>query len=572
MRGFSRLGVLLLIAAPAFAQAPIEPAKLPAQTLLYIRSNGLRLQPDSAQKNSLLALWNDPEFAPVRAAILEGKTSGSAKHSKGSRFTAADFQQFLPLLENPLVFGVILRTPDPLEATGKLPLLSPRTATILVYDASGKEGLVRQFLDKMRENEAGEALVPFNEGTVKAEMVVRKSGTIFRGFAGHNFVVASDEGAFKYILRRLANEAGTGESLGESSAFAEAQKEIQPGSTLEFFLQVPDLARLAILAPAAKRDQIQALVKGLRTDALHAVCASVSFDGAETGIRGAILGDTSKGTLFDVVPDGSAPMASLALVPASAVSYTASQFDLLAFYQVLRGALEASLPPNQAGMVPMAEGIAAMKLGMPLEGALRVISGEYASFATRDDLDARGNVYAFAITNKPDGLKLLHSLAALAGDRVAISNEHDAGDATFLAISLGKQQNAGSAQVQVYAAVTPSFILGSLQEETLRTLLASSAAGSPRLNSTPGFLKARSRFPEKVINISYADFSRVNWDAALSHMIEQMKAGQGAKGDTPKKSETFELLKPEVLKRHLHTTAGASWKDAHGIHFDGWIQ
>jgi hypothetical protein len=55
-------------------------------------------------------------------------------------------------------------------------------------------------------------------------------------------------------------------------------------------------------------------------------------------------------------------------------------------------------------------------------------------------------------------------------------------------------------------------------------------------------------------------------------MLEQVKSAQAAKGDASQETKVLELFKPDVLRRHLHTTAGASWKDAHGVHFDGWIQ
>jgi hypothetical protein len=29
---------------------------------------------------------------------------------------------------------------------------------------------------------------------------------------------------------------------------------------------------------------------------------------------------------------------------------------------------------------------------------------------------------------------------------------------------------------------------------------------------------------------------------------------------------------PQVFPRHLHFMAGASWKDAKGIHFDSWLE
>jgi hypothetical protein len=31
-------------------------------------------------------------------------------------------------------------------------------------------------------------------------------------------------------------------------------------------------------------------------------------------------------------------------------------------------------------------------------------------------------------------------------------------------------------------------------------------------------------------------------------------------------------INPQVFPKHLHFMAGASWKDAKGVHFDQWIE
>jgi hypothetical protein len=64
----------------------------------------------------------------------------------------------------------------------------------------------------------------------------------------------------------------------------------------------------------------------------------------------------------------------------------------------------------------------------------------------------------------------------------------------------------------------------------------------------------------------------VNWAAALGHMLEQVKSAQAAKGDASQETKVLELFKPDVLRCYLYITAGVLWKDAYGVHFDGWIQ
>jgi hypothetical protein len=57
---------------PARAQAPLEPAQLPSRTVFYLNWRGAPA-PDVRKANSLLALWDDPDFAPARSALAPNK-------------------------------------------------------------------------------------------------------------------------------------------------------------------------------------------------------------------------------------------------------------------------------------------------------------------------------------------------------------------------------------------------------------------------------------------------------------------------------------------------------------------
>src|SRR6201999_92368 len=91
------LFMALLFAVPrAHAQAPIEPAQLPARTALYVVWRG---EPagDVRKANNLFALWDDPEFAPVRAAMFDNLTtaasSGTESESKPA-LTPGEAQEY----------------------------------------------------------------------------------------------------------------------------------------------------------------------------------------------------------------------------------------------------------------------------------------------------------------------------------------------------------------------------------------------------------------------------------------------------------------------------------------------
>src|SRR2546426_6850919 len=76
--------VAWLFAAPALAQDRLEPAKLPPDTAFYLYWRGLASQSQWSHVNSLLALWNDPDFLPFRAALAEGVFSIPRRRTPGS--------------------------------------------------------------------------------------------------------------------------------------------------------------------------------------------------------------------------------------------------------------------------------------------------------------------------------------------------------------------------------------------------------------------------------------------------------------------------------------------------------
>ena len=75
----SAVAALVCAAAanPARAQAPLEPAQMSPRTLFYLIWRGAP-NLETRQANSLLALWDDADFRPVRSAIAAGMLNSSA--------------------------------------------------------------------------------------------------------------------------------------------------------------------------------------------------------------------------------------------------------------------------------------------------------------------------------------------------------------------------------------------------------------------------------------------------------------------------------------------------------------
>jgi hypothetical protein len=73
---FLILAFTLLCCDRTWAQAPLEPAQMPTRTMFYVIWRGAPAG-DARKANNLLALWDDPDLAPVRAAMFQNMQSGS---------------------------------------------------------------------------------------------------------------------------------------------------------------------------------------------------------------------------------------------------------------------------------------------------------------------------------------------------------------------------------------------------------------------------------------------------------------------------------------------------------------
>src|SRR6202140_5926482 len=100
----------LLCSDRAWAQAPLEPTQMPARTTFYAIWRGTPVG-DARKSNSLLALWDDPDLAPMRAAALQSMQGSSAKDPSKPQLSREEIEQTSSLLENSFVLGY-LRKPE----------------------------------------------------------------------------------------------------------------------------------------------------------------------------------------------------------------------------------------------------------------------------------------------------------------------------------------------------------------------------------------------------------------------------------------------------------------------------
>ena len=549
------------------------------RTLFYLIWRGVP-PADVRKANSVFALWDDADFAPVRSAMVAGMMGPSGEKSGQPKITPEQFQEFAGLLENSFTAGYVSAPARRNLSNGaavpdaKAPAWN---GLFFVYDRSGKEMLLTKAILLMRASaKEPPQLSQVTIGGVQVLKDESKGGTSYWAEHGKYAVLAGERTVMEDLLSRLDGKAAGAASLGQSAAYQEAQANLGSG-LMEFFLRIPDLKNFAEDSKAGMF-QARPLLDAARIDAVHSLSGHITFEGAKTHVQAAILGDAVPGTLFDIWSEGQPSPVSIAFAPAEAVSYTSAQMNLQGIYDTVKRVARAAFPQAQQGNVDLVDTMAQQKLGMPVPEALGLFTGEFASMQTSPSMDTAKQVYFLAIRKKPETLKLMRTVFS---DQ--ITSERNEGDVTFLKISLGgKQSGAGTAQWNFFnVAVTQDMILGATRAETLREILANRVNASPTagLASVPQFQAGRARFPGNLSGLSYFDFQKVDWQAARDRWMQDAKKSAVAKTVSASKEgvsstapEWLGQMNLQVVSRHLHYSSSVSWKDAKGIHWDQWVE
>jgi len=574
--------IVLFVSSRAFAQSPIDPGKLPARTSFYLCWHGSP-SGDARKSNSLYALWDDPDFAPARAALFTNFVTSSHSNSaqEKPRVSPEDLQQYVTLLDNSFLVGYI-RQPEshvPAKApTSAASASGSKTAAppawngmFLIYDRSEKEALLSKAVLQMRSGEKDiPKLTELTVAGVPSLKVERKSSITYWAEFGKYAVSANELPVFEEVLN-VVNGKPAAAVLAESASYQEARP-LLTGGILEFFLPIPRPDEFNVDSSNATVNQLKPLISALKLESIHSIAGRLSLEGAKSHVTGAILGDTSAGTLFDVWSDGQANPVSMGYLPPDTVQYGETEFNLPGIYNTLKHAF-SSMNNGQVSTTNALEQMAQTRLGMPLSDALNVVTGEIAWIQTSPTLDDSQKVYLFGLRNKPDALKLTRSIM---GDQ--ITSERNEGSTTFLKISThGGQSSAGLAQWHFYyLAMNPNLLFGASKTETLRKYAAQTPAD---LDATQlkGLLAARALLPQKLNGFSYFDFQKVDWPGLQAKWAaDANKAAQTAKSteesnSNKKMADWLTQVNPAVFSRHLHTMSGGSWKDAKGVHFDHWL-
>ena len=569
--------VVMLLAGPVavFAQSSLDPGQLPRSTTFYLAWHGTP-SIDARKANSLLATWDDADFEPVRAAIIEALMSSSADSRKAkAALTRDELSQYASLLDNQIVFGYIVN-PNQVKSSeaGHESQKNPWNGMFLVYDHTGKEATLARLLLQARMNEKDPPKISAATiAGISAIKIERKDGATFWADDGKYTLVASEPAVFEKIsawTRQATPETAT---LSQTAAYREAG-DLLKGGLMEFFFHFPNIIDRN-WDTSVMGFRLRPLIPGLKLEAVHSLAGRLALEGVRTRFQGAISGDTSTGSLFDIWDQGGTSPSSWQFITANTVSYQEWRVNLLGIYALIKRALQSTVGAGQPSPMDFVETEAATRLGMPLPEAIGLFSGEFATLQSSSTLDSAKQVYVVGIRDKVATLKLLR-----AGLAERVTGERSEGDTTLLRMSAGgTASQAGTASRKYYhLAVTPGVIVASARDESVREILASAKTTHGENTSVPpAWQKAREQFPKTINGLSFFDFQRIDWIAAKERWIAESRKAPTSKGTQPEAARdvfanALKDLNPRVFPRHLHMTASASWKDARGMHIDGWIE
>jgi hypothetical protein len=570
--------LLLLAAAPALAQRPLEPARLPADTIFYLAWRGTASLGAAGNTNALLRLWNDAEFAPSRQALLEAFYASAKKNQTEQSLKPEDLAQFLSLLENPFVIGVAGNA-DLSQLASKA---SPEGAApswpftfFAILDASGKEAIVQKLRGQVLEGPDKPSVSSYAFGSTTVEEFVGAKQTYYLATVGPYTVRADQKAVIEDLIGRLRSTEKPATSLELVAEYRSAQSKIDSGAVAEFYVRFPDFRKF----PTQSKESFDpgAFIRTLHVERLHVAVGSLSLQGEAARFRGAALGDTSPGSVFDLVGTSTPAFGTLPAAPAGAAYYSAARINLTALYRIVHSALEEALTPKQRMNMELAQALAENQIEMKIPEVLELLGGEFASLTTSGDFNPTSQVYAVTIQKQPQLLKLIRNLL-----HTQIASEEHEGDATYLKLASASAAASPPARGQAanppsqgyYLALTPQTLLVGPKKETLRDAVARLAAKDPpaaSLATDQGFRRARARFPETLSSLGYLDLSRVQWE----ELIDQFSAGlKKNPSSSPSAAVAVETLKKALpaIRRYLHTISNSSWKNPDGVYFDGYVE
>lgn len=552
-------------------QPSIDPGRLPENTVFYVLWRGAPA-PSARTANSLYALWDDPDFAPARNELFDNFVSKSEKSPDTKpQLSREELSEFVTLLENPFSIGYVSEPAKSLANTRLIDDKHKWNGIFLIYDRSGKEGILAKAVLRLRATEKDPPTIStMTIAGVPALKLERKTGTSYWVDSGRYLFTSGEPSVIEQLLARMKSNAIPAASLANNVSFKEAHSVLGTG-ILEYFVNIANVTKLAADTSGPGGVRTGPVLDAMKVNALHSVSGQVVLDGAKTRMQLAFLGDTSVGTIFDIWDAGQTNPTSLAYVSPSAISYREAQLNLPGIYALAMRVAKSFTAKGDDDKTDMIEAMARLKLGMSVADALNTFTGEMGYLQYDSSFDLSKNAYFIGVRNKENSLKIIRHVFLN-----EISSDLDEDNVTFLKLTFGGKQKTETATNTIRLAVTPDMILVANKREVFSAPLAQrTASAQPSLLAH--FFAERAKYPQTINGLNFLDLQKFDWQSIkdLQHGTTPKKSALrsgDAEQNLPSKAKSFlDGIDPKVFARHLHFSSGYSWKDANGIHFDGWI-
>jgi len=441
----------------------------------------------------------------------------------------------------------------------------------LVYDVTGKTDLVQKLKAVAEANSKEKPkITTYNFGGTSIEVRVQgaDANTSYSARAANYLLFATQKEVIEDLVTRYGGANKPATSVAQLPEYQSIRPYVGSDAAIEYFARVPDLDKWT--PSSSNAQQAAKFIRNLHLDKIHAAGGGISFSGEALRSHGAILGDTSAGSLFDFVGTSSAKFETQPIVSPGSY-FSISRFNFAAFYQTLRDAAFGIATPQQAAGLGAAEGMAQGYLGMSLADAFQLFTGEVASQLSFTAEGESQQMFVLTIQKPQDVLKILR-----VGLSKMITAEDTSGDTTYLNLSYPTHDAATGQDRRslYYLAVTPQFIIAAPRKAMVRDAVArisAKPAATPEASimSNPDFIRLRSLMPEKLTGVGGADMSQIPWDKVISRYAQQLAQSNPK---NPPSTQWLQSIKPGMFNRHLHVIANGWWKDPNGVYFDYYVQ
>jgi hypothetical protein len=580
----SRLAALILLLSLAVIPAAAQdfgPGILPADTSFVVYSRGTAHAEATYTGNPMVQSWNSPDFAQFREQGINYLVRHTDWKVNGRpvKFSSAEAEQIFSFLKGPMMLGFS----GALDYGSLAQASTPSTKQLMnaggmfvIIDATGKTA---QFdvLFKLIEANVPKAVTRTQAdfSGVSIEKFASPNNTSFATRVGNYFVWSNRQKVIEDLVSRINSHSAAAATLSQDSTFQRCRANSDPDSISEVYFCFPDLTKTAI--PAAGQFDTMAAMRSLHLDTLRAFCGSFAITQQGEHSRWAVLGDTTAGGIFDFFGANRSNFDTLALAPTSAFSYVSFSFDLPGIYKSVRSLAMAGLPQQQASAVQMAEVMISSQIGMPVADVLALVGGKIATIQLDPNATTPSPLIAVSISSPEKVALLFHKF----GGNSIVEDSYENGVTLFKTKSLNAALPGSKDPIPPtpYYAVTPHFLLYGTDKQAVRKAAQSdSASGSARGSSLADSSETsalRAALPHDLLGLSISDYTHHDWAAEITKSL-----GETEKSDTSKLSpediqffDTMKKFSATILgKMMLRRSVSGWWKDADGIHYEGFSQ